>query len=94
MADRNIVLMIDDQTVQSMIDNHYDAAKGARSLLGYIDRTVTADISKIILNNANTTGVLQIEYNEDTKRPQLSFRDKDDTGAKSHFDNIAKPQVA
>ncbi len=94
MADRNIVLMIDNQTVQSMIDNHYDAAKGARSLLGYIDRTVTADISKIILNNANTTGVLQIEYNEDTKRPQLSFRDKDDTGAKSHFDNIAKPQVA
>lgn len=76
-SDRNIVLMIDDDTIQHMINDHYDAKKGARSLMGYIERTVTADVAKIILHNANASGVLQIEYDEVEKRPQLSFRESD-----------------
>ena len=71
----NIKLHMADEDILAMIKDHYDPKKGARSILGYIDRNITSNIADSMLKDGLENGVLSISYNRETKKPDLVLYD-------------------
>lgn len=70
-----VSLHMDTEDMMAMITDHYDMKKGARSILGYMDRNITSGLADALLKEGLHGGVLQIGYDKETKKPILTHYD-------------------
>lgn len=75
-----VSLHMEDKDLLGMIHDHYDPKKGARSILGYIDRNITSAIADSILKHGVTGGTINVFYDAEKKSTTLAINDNKQGG--------------
>lgn len=80
VAKNGVALNMEDADIMDMIHDHYDPTKGARSILGYIDRNITSAIADSILKHGVTGGTINVFYDPEKKTTELAINDNKQGG--------------
>jgi ATP-dependent Clp protease ATP-binding subunit ClpB len=80
VAKNGVSLHMEEEDIKDMIADHYDAKKGARSILGYIDRNITSAIADSILKHGVKDGTINVFYDKEKKATVLAINDNVQNG--------------
>lgn len=94
VAKNGVALHMEDADIRDMISDHYDATKGARSILGYIDRNITSSIADSILKHGVSSGTINVFYDKEKKSTELAINDNTQGGPVPVLDRGPQAAIA
>lgn len=73
LAPKGVSLTMPAEDIHNMLEDHHDAKKGARSILGYIDRAITSGIANEFYARPGLSGNVIVKYDSALKKPVLTM---------------------
>jgi ATP-dependent Clp protease ATP-binding subunit ClpB len=71
VRERGLELSMSNEDLRSMVSTVYAPREGARSVLGFIDRSITSAIAEFVLNESSARGPVRVAFERDTQRARL-----------------------
>jgi len=81
---QGISLVMEQEDIQQMVKGVYVAREGARSILGYLDRSLTSALADLILREGGMTGEVVARFDTESRRILIDPRSGPRAVPKAH----------
>jgi ATP-dependent Clp protease ATP-binding subunit ClpB len=72
VKEQGFELVVSDEDLQAMVAGVYVAREGARSILGFIDRSITSAVAEFVLGDTATKGPVRITFDRQEHQVRLT----------------------